>query len=194
MKNKHFINQWRQKWKPFEEDSVRLWFFLKRRKLMKNRIIMKKIIEIFLLLVLVSSPALAVENCKHQNNISEIIDTGCKSQKSVGSIVWEYCHSLDVSRVEQEMCMEKRFKEIDKKIQIIFRKTVDELQMDYGDAGKKEAQQTLRDSQQYWVQYRNNQCKVTIGARGAGSAAGEYLLDCLIEKTEERMKELRALQ
>lgn len=91
-----------------------------------------------------------------------------------------------VSQLDRNECIAKHYQTVDKKLNIVYQNYVKTLD--------KQDKKILVKSQRGWVDYKENDCFLESQRYAGGSLQPQVQLKCLINKTEQRIKELDKLK
>jgi uncharacterized protein YecT (DUF1311 family) len=96
--------------------------------------------------------------------------------------------------IEINECASLTLKAKDRELNQAYRSLLDALKQEAkeGDADLVEARRRLMEAQRSWIMFRDNDCEGKYSFWEGGTIRGAMYLGCMIERTEQRTKELRS--
>jgi len=97
--------------------------------------------------------------------------------------------------MEIDICQSRQYDRIDESLNQTYRQTLDVL--DQGEiciSACAEAKQNLRAAQRTWIKFRDEDCEAAYAIAVDGTGRNAARMDCLIEHTRTRIRQLQQLQ
>ena len=97
--------------------------------------------------------------------------------------------------MEIDICQSRQYDRIDESLNRTYRQTLEVL--DRGEiciSACADAKQHLRAAQRAWIRFRDEDCKATYAIAVDGTGRNAARMDCLIEHTRTRIRQLQQLQ
>lgn len=100
-----------------------------------------------------------------------------------------YAFAADCDKAETQLelnqCTSELYKEADKKLNQVYQEVLKRT--------SEKQTNLLKNSQNLWIKYRNIDCKFQSFKSQGGSVYPMVMISCLIQKTKDRTKELKAM-
>jgi len=89
-------------------------------------------------------------------------------------------------------CIWDEYKKLDAELNNLYKTLVSEFpKADLSEADKKKALAEFIEAEKGWIKYRDADCRAVYTLNGGGEGSRFAELDCVIDHTEDRMKNLR---